>query len=142
MTGPAVVLAFGVILAALGGEFFLRGMLSLAASWRVPPGLVGVTVGAFGTSAPEFSVGVNSALANRPEIVLGDVLGSNIVNIGLILGVALLFGPVAVDRGTVSRDLPAESVAEHTSSELLRHVRLPACSMTVCALVRADIVVS
>lgn len=111
MTGPAVVLAFGVILAALGGEFFLRGMLSLAASWRVPPGLVGVTVGAFGTSAPEFSVGVNSALANRPEIVLGDVLGSNIVNIGLILGVALLFGPVAVDRGTVSRDYPAAVAA-------------------------------
>lgn len=111
MTGPTAALVVGVLLAALGGELFLRGLLNLAACWRVPPGLVGVTVGAFGTSAPELSVGVNSALAGRPEIVLGDVLGSNVVNIGLVLGVALLFGPVVVDRGTVSRDYPAAVAA-------------------------------
>ncbi len=111
MTGPAVMLAVGVILAGVGGEVFLRGLLRLATSWRVPAGLLGVTFGAFGTSAPEMSVGVNSALAGRPEIVLGDVLGSNVVNIGRILGIALLFGPVVVDRGTISRDYPAAVAA-------------------------------
>ncbi len=111
MTEPAALLLLGSILAGVGGEFFVRGLVTLAVWWRVPPGIVGATVGAFATSAPEMSVAVNTAVAGRPEIALGDVLGSNVVNIGLILGIALLFGAVLVDGGTLAREYPAAAAA-------------------------------
>ncbi|MCH9720450.1 MAG: sodium:calcium antiporter, partial [Actinomycetia bacterium] len=91
-----MLLLLGSVLAGVGGEFFVRGLVTLGVWWRVPPGIVGATVGAFATSAPEMSVAVNSAVAGRPEIALGDVLGSNVVNIGLILGIALLFAAILV----------------------------------------------
>jgi len=111
VTEPAALLLLGSILAGVGGEFFVRGLVTLAVWWRVPPGIVGATVGAFATSAPEMSVAVNTAVAGRPEIALGDVLGSNVVNIGLILGIALLFGAVLVDGGTLAREYPAAAAA-------------------------------
>ena len=111
MTQPALLLLLGSILAGVGGEFFVRGLASLAVWWRVPPGIVGATVAAFATSAPEMSVAVNSAAAGRPEIALGDVLGSNVVNIGLILGIALVFSAILVDGGSVVREYPAAAAA-------------------------------
>lgn len=111
MTQPALLLLLGSILAGVGGEFFVRGLASLAVWWRVPPGIVGATVAAFATSAPEMSVAVNSAAAGRPEIALGDVLGSNVVNIGLILGIALMFSAILVDGGSVVREYPAAAAA-------------------------------
>ncbi len=106
-----MLLLLGSILAGVGGEFFVRGLVTLGVWWRVPPGIVGATVGAFATSAPEMSVAVNSAVAGRPEIALGDVLGSNVVNIGLILGIALLFAAILVDGGTLAREYPAAATA-------------------------------
>lgn len=111
MTVSALLLVAGIALAAVGGEYFIRGLIGLAALWRVPPGVIAATVAAFATSAPELSVAVNSAAAGRPEIALGDVLGSNVVNIGLILGIALLFAPIPVGSGTVVRDYPAALAA-------------------------------
>lgn len=111
MTQPALLLVLGSILAGVGGEFFVRGLASLAAWWRVPPGIVGATVAAFATSSPEMSVAVNSAAAGRPEIALGDVLGSNVVNIGLILGIALVLSAIVVDGGSVVREYPAAAAA-------------------------------
>ena len=106
-----MLLLLGSVLAGVGGEFFVRGLVTLGVWWRVPPGIVGATVGAFATSAPEMSVAVNSAVAGRPEIALGDVLGSNVVNIGLILGIALLFAAILVDGGTLTREYPAAAAA-------------------------------
>lgn len=111
MTQPVLLLLLGSILAGVGGEVFVRGLASLVVWWRVPPGIVGATVAAFATSAPEMSVAVNSAAAGRPEIALGDVLGSNVVNIGLILGIALLFSSILVDGGSVLREYPAAAAA-------------------------------
>lgn len=111
MTGSALLLVLGVGLAAAGGPYFVRGLIGLAALWRVPPGIIAATVAAFATSAPELSVAVNSAAVGRPEIALGDVLGSNAVNIGLILGIALMFAAVPVTNGTVVRDYPAAIAA-------------------------------
>jgi cation:H+ antiporter len=94
-------LAIGVALAAVGGEFFVRGLVGLAAWARVPAGVIGATVAAFATSSPELTVAVSAAADGRPEIALGDALGSNIVNIGLVVGVVLLMGmtsPVEVSR--------------------------------------------
>lgn len=111
MTQAALLLLAGSILAGVGGEFFVRGLVSLAVWWRVPPGIVGATVAAFATSSPEMSVAVNTAAAGRPEIALGDVLGSNVVNIGLILGIALVFSAILVDGGSVVREYPVAAAA-------------------------------
>lgn len=111
MTGSAALLLLGIVLAGFGGELFVRGLVSLAAWWRVPPGIIGATVAAFATSSPELSVAVNSALEGQPEIALGDVLGSNVVNVALVLGIALTFASILVGRGTVVRDYPAALMA-------------------------------
>ena len=107
----AAVLVAGVGCAVLGGDLFVRGVVSLAAWWRVPAGIIGATVAAFATSSPELSVAVTSALRGRPDIALGDALGSNVVNVAVVLGLALAFGAIAVDAGALTRDIPMALVA-------------------------------
>ncbi|MGE3856555.1 MAG: calcium/sodium antiporter [Dehalococcoidia bacterium] len=102
----AGLLIIGIVLAAVGGELFVRGAVGLAATLRVPPGIIGATVAAFATSSPELAVGVNAALAGTPTVSAGDVLGSNVANIALVLGAMFVFGAVRVDRRDVRRDLP------------------------------------
>ncbi len=101
-----VTLLVGIACAALGGEFFVRGALGIARWARISPGLVAVTVAAFATSSPELSIAINSALAGTPDISLGDALGSNVVNVALILGVTLAIAPIRSPRDTVRRDFP------------------------------------
>lgn len=97
-------LIIGVIFAGLGGEFFVRGTVGLAHWLRVSPGIIGATVAAFATSSPELSIAVNAALAGEPQISFGDALGSNILNIALILALALVIAPIRNPRQTISRD--------------------------------------
>lgn len=97
-------LAGGVLLAGIGGEFFLRGIVGLARRWRVSPGLIATTVAAFATSSPELSVALISAWAGEPEISLGDALGSNVVNVALILGLALVISAIPCSRASIRRD--------------------------------------
>ena len=110
MTGNLVTLLLGLGCAALGGELFVRGVVGIADAARIPPGIVGATVAAFATSSPEVSVAVSSAVSDRPQLALGDALGSNVVNIGLVLGLAILLGPIGVGRGTIRRDIAAALV--------------------------------
>ncbi len=93
-----------VVLAAFGGEAFLKGVLGIAGWLRVPKLLVATTLAAFATSSPELTVSTIAALAGKPEIGLGDALGSNVVNIALIFGLALLFGPIRAQRKELGRD--------------------------------------
>jgi cation:H+ antiporter len=72
----------------------------------VPAGVIGATVAAFATSTPEVSVAIGAALAGKPEIALGDGLGSNVVNVALVLGLALLIGPIVAPRESTRRDVP------------------------------------
>ena len=106
MVTTLLLLAAGVAAAAVGADLLVRGSVGLAQRWRLPPAVIGVTIAAFGTSGPELAVAIRSAAAGRPEIAVGDVLGSNLVNLGLVLGVALLFGAIAIDRPTIVRDIP------------------------------------
>ena len=85
-------LVLGVGFAAVGGELFVRGLVGVAAWARVPAGVIGATVAAFATSSPELTVALNAAAEDRPEIALGDALGSNMVNIGVVIGLLLLAG--------------------------------------------------
>lgn len=93
-----------VVLAAIGGELFLKGVLAVAAWLRVPKLIVATSLAAIATSSPELKVSSIAALAGRPEIGLNDSLGINVVNIALIFGVALIFAPVRVQWQQLRRD--------------------------------------
>lgn len=101
-----VALISGVICAGIGGELFVRGAVGLAFWARVSPGIIGATVAAFATSSPELSVAINAAMAGQPQISLGDALGSNVVNVALILALALLISGIQSPRDSIKRDFP------------------------------------
>lgn len=94
----------GFVLLLGGAEFLVRGAVAVAARAGLSAMLIGMTVVAFGTSAPEFVVSLNASLDGVPGIAMGNVIGSNIANIWLILGVTALFAPVVVDTRAVIRD--------------------------------------
>lgn len=104
VAGDLAALIGAVALAAAGGEAFLKSILAAAAHWRVPSAVVATTLAAFATSSPELTVSTVAALSGHPEIGLGDALGSNVVNIALIFGLALLFGPMRTSREAFGRD--------------------------------------
>ena len=120
----AVVAAIPV--AALGGATFLKGVLGVADGLRLPKMLVATTLAAFATSSPEMAVSSLSAAFGEPGIGLGDALGSNVVNLGLILGMALFFGPLAARLHECKRDyvlalvVPALTLLLAADSELSR----------------------
>ena len=97
MLSNLLFLGVGLVCAAIGGELFVRGLLGVAWWLRLPASVIGVTVAAFATSSPELTVAIHAAADDRSEIALGDALGSNIVNIGLVVGLLLVAGAAARD---------------------------------------------
>ncbi len=106
MVFSIIFLLIGFILLIKGADIFVDGASSTAQNLKIPKMVIGLTIVAFGTSAPEFAVSVKSILAGSSEIVLGNVVGSNILNILLILGVASLFSPMWVKDNTVKKEIP------------------------------------
>lgn len=102
-----LALAGGLVLLVGAAHFLVRGAASLALRLGLSPLVVGLTVVAFGTSAPELVVSVQAALRDAGGIAVGNVIGSNIANIGLILGVAALVRPFDSAPSVLRRDLPA-----------------------------------
>lgn len=96
----------GVGLLVFGAEGLVRGASSLARRLGLSPLLIGLTVVAYGTSAPELVVSLQAAIGGNADIAIGNVVGSNIANIGLILGVTALLRPIAVQRQLVRIDIP------------------------------------
>ncbi|SDI28131.1 calcium/sodium antiporter [Lutimaribacter saemankumensis] len=94
----------GLLLLLAGGDFLVRGAVSLAARLGVSPLLIGLTIVGFGTSTPELVTSIQAALAGSPGIAVGNVVGSNIANILLILGLAALIAPIAVAKSDFRRD--------------------------------------
>lgn len=101
-----MMLLGGGVLLYLGAEWLVGGGSGLARALGVPQLLVGLTVVAYGTSAPEMVVGVEASLAGAGGIALGNVVGSNIANLGLILGITALLKPVKVDGALTRREVP------------------------------------
>lgn len=99
-----IELAAGLVLLLMGGDLLVRGAVSLAQRMGLSPLLIGLTIVGFGTSAPEMLTSVQAALAGAPGIAVGNVVGSNIANILLILGLAALLSPVVVARDAFMRD--------------------------------------
>jgi cation:H+ antiporter len=107
MTSAAVLLGLGALLLWFGADRLVEGSAGLARSFGVPPLVVGLTVVAWGTSMPELVVSGFAAWNGNGGIALGNVVGSNIANLGLILGVTALVTPVPVQAGLALRELPA-----------------------------------
>jgi cation:H+ antiporter len=96
----------GLLMLYYGAEWLVKGSSSLARSLGLRPVVIGLTVVAFGTSAPELVVSIVSSLKDRSMIAVGNVIGSNICNIALVLGLAALLQPITSHRSIVKRDIP------------------------------------
>ena len=101
-----ILLIFGFIILIKGADFFVEGASGVAGNFKVPKMLIGLTIVSFGTSAPEFAVSIKSLLSGSGDIVLGNVIGSNILNILLIVGTSALFHSLNVKNNTVRKELP------------------------------------
>lgn len=101
-----ILLIIGFVILIKGADVFVDGASGVAGNFKVSKMLIGLTIVAFGTSAPEFAVSVKSLISGSGDIVLGNVIGSNILNILLILGVSALFHSLNVKNNTVRKELP------------------------------------
>jgi cation:H+ antiporter len=102
----AILLIAGAALLVLGAEILVRGATMIAAAAGIRPLIIGLTVVAFGTSAPELAVSLGATFSGRPDIAVGNVVGSNIFNVLLILGLSALIVPLAVQKQVVRYELP------------------------------------
>ena len=101
-----LLLVVGFFLLIKGADYFVDGASSTASNFKVSKMLIGLTIVAFGTSAPEFAVSMSALSSGSTDMVLGNVIGSNILNILLILGVAAVIKPVKIKDDTVKKELP------------------------------------
>ncbi len=101
-----LLLFAGLLLLYLGGEALVRGATALAARLGMPPLLIGLTVVAFGTSSPELAVSIDASISGHADIAIGNVVGSNICNVALILGACALLRPLKVEARVIRLDIP------------------------------------
>jgi len=109
--GAMIKVIAGMTLLVAGGEMLVRGASGLATALRISPLVIGLTVVAFGTSAPELAISLQSAFAGTADIAIGNVVGSNIFNILFILGLSGLIVPLLVSSQLIRRDVPLMIVA-------------------------------
>lgn len=110
----------GLVLLVLGARLLVSGASRLALALGISPLVVGLTVVAFGTSAPELAVSVGAALGGQNDIAVGNVVGSNVLNVLLILGVSALITPLAVDRQLIRQEVPIMIAASALLIAMLR----------------------
>lgn len=99
-------LILGLATLIVGGEFLVNGAVGIAKRFHISSLVIGMTVISFGTSAPELIVSIKAALSGSPEISIGNVIGSNIANIALVLGITVMIFPIVVDRNSKILDWP------------------------------------
>jgi len=101
-----IFLLLGLVTLIVGGEFLVKGGVGIAKKFSLSSLVIGMTVISFGTSAPELIVSIKAALSGNAEIALGNVIGSNIANIALVLGITIMIFPIIVDRNSKVLDWP------------------------------------
>ena len=106
MMGDFGLLAVGLVVLTVGAELLVRGSAGMATRLGVPPVVVGLTVVAFGTSSPELAASVQAALGGQPDLAVGNVVGSNIFNVLVILGLSAVVAPLLVQRRLLRLDVP------------------------------------
>lgn len=106
-----LILILGLITLVIGGELLVKGAVTIAFNFKISPLVIGMTVVSFGTSAPELLVSLQSALNGNPEIAIGNVVGSNIANLALVLSSTVLIFPIIAERQTKIIDWPMMMLA-------------------------------
>ena len=101
-----LLLAFGFVLLVKGADWFVDGASGIAVKLRIPQLVIGLTIVAMGTSAPEAAVSISAALKGSADITIGNIVGSNILNILIILGLASAIVPIAVAKSTIRVNIP------------------------------------
>ncbi|MBU1172114.1 MAG: calcium/sodium antiporter [Proteobacteria bacterium] len=100
-----VLLSLGLLLLFFGSEWLVSGSASIAVAYAIKPIIIGLTIVAFGTSSPEFLVSLFASQTGENGISIGNILGSNVINIALVLGASILVKPIAINKGNVNREV-------------------------------------
>ena len=101
-----VLLAFGFLMLVKGADWFVEGAAGIAEKFGIPQLVVGLTIVAMGTSAPEAAVSITAAMKENADITVGNVVGSNILNVLIILGITSVIVTIAVAKSTVKIEIP------------------------------------
>jgi cation:H+ antiporter len=100
------LLDFGLIVLIIGGNLLLKAAVSISLRFGIPKLLIGMTVVSLATSAPELIVSIKSALKGSPDLAISNVLGSNIANLGLVLGITIVFSPINISKSVYKKEWP------------------------------------
>ena len=100
------LLIFGLTVLVIGGNLLLKAAVSISLRFGIPKLLIGMTVVSFATSAPELIVSIKSALKGSPDLAISNVLGSNIANLGLVLGITIVFSPINISKSIYKKEWP------------------------------------
>lgn len=111
MWAQVLLLIFGIVVVLKSADWLTNGAVGLATKLGISQIVIGLTIVAVGTSMPEFFVSIVSAIKGTPDLAVGNIVGSNIFNVLLIVGVAATVAPIAIQRATVRRDIPIAIVA-------------------------------
>lgn len=111
MWAQVLLLIFGIVVVLKSADWLTNGAVGLATKLGISQIVIGLTIIAIGTSMPEFFVSIVSAIKGTPDLAVGNIVGSNIFNVLLIVGVAATVAPIAIQRATVRRDIPIAIVA-------------------------------
>lgn len=103
---PVLYLIVGFVLLVKGADFFVEGASSIAKRMHIPTIVIGLTIVAFGTSAPELAVSLSAAIKGSNDIAIGNVVGSNIFNLLVVIGVSAMISPLTVKRSMIKKDYP------------------------------------
>ncbi len=103
---PYILLIIGFLILIKGADFFVEGSSSIAKKLRIPNMIVGLTIVAIGTSTPELAVSVSAALSGSSDIAIGNVVGSNLLNILIVLGISAVLSPITIDKSLFKREFP------------------------------------
>ena len=134
-----VALVFGFFLLIKGADLFVDGAASTASNFKVSKILIGLTIIAFGTSAPEFAVSMQALANHSTDMVLGNVIGSCVLNILLILGIAAMIHPIKIKDNTVKKELPIALLISTLLAVLMLDIKLS--NSQINQITRSDAIV-
>ena len=108
---PYLILILGFVLLVKGADYFVEGCSSVATRFRIPPIIIGLTIAALGTSAPEASVSITSSIKGANAMAVSNVIGSNIFNLLIVIGICAVIKPIIVSNDIIVRDYPISIIA-------------------------------
>ncbi|AST90308.1 sodium:proton exchanger [Sutcliffiella cohnii] len=131
-----LLLVVGFALLIKGADFFVKGASNISSLLRVPPILIGLTIVAFGTSSPEATVSIIASLEENADVALGNVIGSNIFNITLVIGLTAFLNPLKVESETIRKEIPFTLLASVALLVVMSDIALKVSSVNL--ITRSD----